>query len=115
MEGSRGFDLAWGAVTGALCLALAVALLRWWLPAHRRSVFGAAIDPRYRLQLGYGLFCLAMAGTNVGCRAIVHDDLGFVHPVFFLITVALYVGLAPRLAWLVAHPSTSSARRAAPG
>lgn len=97
MEGSRAFDVTWGLVTAALCLALAVPLLWWWLPAHRRSFFGAAIDPRYRLQLAYGLFAMAMAGTNAGCRAIPHDDLGLVHPVFFLITVALIAGLAPRI------------------
>lgn len=97
MEGPRGFDLAWGFATGAVCLALAVPLLRWWLPEHRRPFFGTAIDPQYRLQLAYGLFCMAMAGTNVGCRAIPHGELPYVHPAFFLITVALVAGLAPRI------------------
>lgn len=97
IEGSRSFDLVWGLVSGALCVALAVPILRWSLPAHRRSFFGAAVDPAYRLQLAYGLFCMAMAGTNIGCRAIPHDDLPFVHPTFFLITVALVVGLGPRV------------------
>jgi len=96
MEGSRAFDAAWGLVTATACLALAVPMLWWWLPEHRRSFFGRAIDPRYRLQLAYGLFCMAMAGTNVGCRAIPHDDLPLVHPTFFLITVALVVAFAPR-------------------
>jgi hypothetical protein len=104
MEGSRGFDVTWGLLTGALCLALAVPILWWWLREHRRSFFGAAIDPAYRLQLGYGLFCMAMAGTNIGCRAIPHDDLGIVHPAFFLITVALVAGLGPRVVWLAMHP-----------
>jgi hypothetical protein len=27
-----------------------------------------------------------------------------VHPVFFLITVALIAGLGPRVVWLLAHP-----------
>jgi hypothetical protein len=40
---------------------------------------------------------MAMAGTNIGCRAIPHDDLAYVHPAFFLITVALVVTLAPRV------------------
>ncbi len=97
IEGSRAFDLTWGLVTAAMCLALAVPMLWWWLPEHRRSFFGAAIDPRYRLQLAYGLFCMAMAGTNVGCRAIPHDDLPLVHPTFFLITVALVAAFAPRV------------------
>ena len=96
MEGSRTFDVTWGLVTAAVCLALAVPMLWWWLPEHRRSFFGAAVDPQYRLQLAYGLFCMAMAGTNVGCRAIPHDDLTLVHPTFFFITVALTIGLAPR-------------------
>jgi hypothetical protein len=97
IEGSRSFDLTWGFVSAAVCLALAVPMLRWWLPEHRRSFFGPRVDPRYRLQLAYGLFCMAMAGTNLGCRAIPHDDLRFVHPTFFLITVALVVGFAPRI------------------
>ena len=96
MEGSRAFDVTWGVLAAAACLALAVPMLWWWLPEHRRSFFGPAIDPRYRLQLGYGLFCMAMAGTNLGCRAIPHDDLPFVHPAFFVITVALVVALGPR-------------------
>ena len=111
MEGWRAFDLEWGVATGAVCLALAVPILWWWLPEHRRSFFGAAIDPSYRLQLGYGLFCMAMMGTNVGCRAIPHDDLGIVHPVFFAITVALAAGLGPRIIWLALHrPQPLAAR-----
>jgi hypothetical protein len=97
MEGSRAFDVTWGLVTGAACLALAVPILWWWLPEHRRPFFARSVDPRHRLQLAYGLFCMAMAGTNVGCRAIPHDDLTIVHPVFFAITVALVATLAPRI------------------
>lgn len=97
IEGSRTFDVTWGLVTGALCFALAVPILWWWLPSHRRSFFGTAIDPRYRLQYFYGLFCMAMGVTNVGCRAIPHDDLAFVHPTFFVITAALVVTLGPRV------------------
>lgn len=100
MEGSRAFDITWGVATAALCLALAVPILWWWLPEHRRSFFGTRLDPSYRLQLGYGLFCMAMAGTNLGCRAIPHDDLGIVHPAFFAITAALVVALGPRVALL---------------
>jgi hypothetical protein len=111
MEGSRVFDATWGLVTAAMCLAVAVPMLWWWLPEHRRSFFGTAIDPRYRLQLAYGLFCMAMAGTNIGCRAIPHDDLPFVHPAFFLITVALVITLAPRLiAMSLAQPARGAHR-----
>jgi len=104
MEGSRAFDAGWGLATGALCLAVAIPMLVWLLPTHRRSFFGGAIDPRQRLQFGYGVFCMAMAVTNVGCRAIPHDDLGVVHPVFFAITIAIVAGLGPRVIDLLAHP-----------
>lgn len=103
IEGSRAFDLTWGLVSGAICLALAVPILWWWLPEHRRSFFSPAVDPRNSLQLAYGLFCMAMAGTNIGCRAIAHDDLPYVHPTFFLITVALVVTLAPRVVAMALH------------
>ena len=72
----------------------------WWLPEHRRAFFSRAVDPSYRLQLGYGLFAMAMAGTNIGCRFIPHAALEAVHPAFFVITVVLVLGLAPRVLWL---------------
>ncbi|HEX3462813.1 MAG TPA: hypothetical protein VHS78_02000 [Candidatus Elarobacter sp.] len=97
IEGSRAFDVTWGLVSGALCLALAVPMLWWWLPEHRRAFFPRAVDPAYRLQLAYGLFCMAMAGTDIGCRLIPHDGLPMVHPAFFLITVALVLAFAPRI------------------
>jgi hypothetical protein len=97
IEGSRTFDLSWGFATAALCLAIGIPILWWSLPQHRRSFFGATIDPQYRLQVAYGVFCLAMACTNFGCRAIPHDDLPLVHPTFFLITVAIVFGLGPRV------------------
>jgi hypothetical protein len=97
IEGSRVFEVTWGLVTGAICLALAVPILWWVLPGHRRSFFGRAIDPHGNLQVGYGVFAMAMACTNIGCRAIPHHDLPYVHPTFFLMTVALVIGLAPRL------------------
>ena len=105
IEGSRGFDLAWGAISALVCLALAVPILWWWLPEHRRSFFGPVVDPRFRLQLAYGLFCMAMAGTNLGCRAIPHDDLPLVHPTFFLITAVLTVAFAPRILQLAGRRS----------
>jgi hypothetical protein len=108
LEGDRTFDLVWGSVTGALSLALAVPILWWWLPKHRLSVFGTAIDPRYRLQLAYGLLAMAMSATNFFCRFIPHGFLEFVHPTFAFITLALLVGLGPRVASL----GLRSARRA---
>jgi hypothetical protein len=97
LEGDRTFSITYGLVTGALCLALAVPLLYWVLPGRRKSFFGAAIDPGYGLQLGYGIFCMAMAFTDIGCRSIPHGTLAFVHPTFFLMTLVLVVTIAPRL------------------
>jgi hypothetical protein len=97
LEGTRTFDLTWGLATGALCLALALPILWWSLPAHRRSLFGRTLDPHGNLQVAYGVFAMAMAFTNVGCRAIPHGELPFVHPTFFAMTVALVVGLGPRV------------------
>ncbi|GAC1426690.1 MAG: hypothetical protein NVSMB5_21300 [Candidatus Velthaea sp.] len=100
LEGSREFDVIWGTLTGLLCLALAVPVLWWWLPDHRRSFFGTRIDPTYRLQLAYGLFSMAMFGTNIGCRYIPHGFLEYVHPTFALITLILILTLTPRIAYL---------------
>jgi hypothetical protein len=102
LEGDRGFDLIWGSATGALSLAVAVPMLWWWLPKHRRSVFGAAIDPAYRLQLAYGLFGMAMFGTNFFCRFIPHGFLEYVHPTFAFITLLLVGGLGPRIVYMFA-------------
>jgi len=109
MEGSRAFDLGWGIVTCGACLALAIPVLWWSLPAHRRSLFGSAIDPDGRLQLAYGVFAMAMAFTNAGCRAIPHGDLPYVHPTFFLITAALALGLGPRVVLLAVSPPADAA------
>ena len=104
MEGARAFEVLWGLVAGSVCFVLGFSILWWWLPAHRRSLFGARIDPQWRLQLAYGLFCLAMAATNVLCRAIPHAELPYVHPTYAAITLALVVGLAPRVVWVATHP-----------
>ena len=54
--------------------ALAVPLLYWVLPGRERSFFGPRIDPAQRLQLAYGIFCMAMAFTDIGCRTIPHGE-----------------------------------------
>jgi hypothetical protein len=105
LEGDRTFSLVYGLVTGGLCLALAIPLLYWVLPGHKRRFFGVRIDPEYRLQLFYGIFCMAMAFTDVGCRAIPHGPLAFVHPTFFAVTLALLLTLAPRLAAVARRPA----------
>lgn len=97
LEGDRTFSVLYGLITGGLCLTLAVPLLYWVLPGHRRSFFGAKIDPSYALQLAYGIFCMAMAFTDIGCRAIPHGNLAFVHPTFFFMTLVLLVTIGPRL------------------
>jgi hypothetical protein len=97
LEGDRTFSLAYGLLTGGICLALAVPMLWWVLPGRHRSFFGLKVDPEYRLQLFYGIFCMAMAFTDVGCRAIPHGDLAYVHPAFFLMTLVLALTIAPRL------------------
>ena len=97
LEGDRTYDIIYGAITGGLCFALAVPLLYWVLPGHRQSFFGPRIDPAQRLQLAYAIFCMAMGFTDVGCRTIPHGDLPWVHPTFFLMTLALAVTLGPRI------------------
>ena len=105
MEGSRAFEIAWGMTAALACLSVAYPLLWWHLPAHRRSFFGTSLDPSGRLQFWYGIFAMAMVMTNLGCRVLPHADLPFVHPTFFLVSVALVAGLAPRVVWLVTHPN----------
>lgn len=114
LEGDRAFDLIWGTATGAVSLAIAVPILWWWLPKHRRSVFGTAIDPSYRLQLAYGLFGMAMFGTNFFCRFIPHGFLEYVHPTFALITVLLLVGLGPRVIYMALRGRRPQARQTLP-
>ena len=93
LEGDRGFDILWGSATALTSLALAVPLLWWWLPEHRRSVFGTAIDPTYRLQFAYGLLAMSIFATDALCRFVPHGFLEYVHPTYAVITLALAGGL----------------------
>ncbi len=104
LEGDRTFSIVYGLVTGGLCLALAVPLLYWVLPGHR---------PAYRLQLAYGIFCMAMAFTDIGCRTIPHGTLEFVHPTFFLMTLVLVAAIAPRIIAMLRTPQPEPGREAA--
>jgi hypothetical protein len=102
-EGSRAFDIVWGAASGSLCFALGITLVYGWVRARRTggpSVFGGAIDPSRGLQLAWAIFALGMGGTNFGCRFIDHRYLEGVHEGFFAITLVVYAVLAPRLLWL---------------
>jgi hypothetical protein len=101
IEGSRQFEIWFGIVTGTTCFLLGLPLVVWWVPRYRRSFFGTRIDPTYALQLVYGAFCFAMFGTNVICRAVPHDDLAYVHPTYFAITLLLVFGLGPRVVYLL--------------
>ena len=109
LEGDRTFSLLYGFATGGVCLALAIPLLWWVLPGHKRSFFGSRIDPEFRLQLFYGIFTMAMAFTDIGCRAIPHGPLMFVHPAFFLMTLLLVATLAPRLLMVACAKTGGSA------
>lgn len=108
LEGDRTFQLAYGLITGGACLALAIPMLWWILPGHRRSFFGTAIDPQYRLQCCYGIFAMAMAWTDIGCRAIPHGELEYVHPAFFFMTLLLVLTLGPRLLVMARAPQLAT-------
>ncbi len=101
LEGSRTFDIAWGATTGTVCMILGAISLALWLRARRTgepSLFGAAIDPKRRLQFAYAIFAMVMGGTNYGCRFIDHRYLEAVHEGWFVLTVVIVATLGTLLA-----------------
>ncbi|GAC1299657.1 MAG: hypothetical protein NVSMB19_04420 [Vulcanimicrobiaceae bacterium] len=101
LEGSRAFDIAWGAITGSLCFAIGIAMIVAWIRAYRNggpSLFGERIDPGRGLHLAWAIAALSMAGTNYGCRFIAHNDLAGVHEGFLAMTLVVYAVLVPRLA-----------------
>lgn len=100
LEGSRAFELAWGAITGTICFALGTIVIVRWLSARRSgaaSLFGRAVDPQRRLHLAYGIFAMGMGGTNYGCRFIDHRYLEGVHEGFAAITLVVVVLLVSLL------------------
>ena len=101
IEGTRSFNLIFGAITSAACFAVAIPTLWWVLPKHRLWFFSPEVDRNQRLQLAYGIFCMSMAFTDALCRFIPHQKLPWVHPAFFLTTVIVFVALGPRVAYLV--------------
>ena len=113
LEGSRAFDIAWGALTGAVCFTLGGLVVAHWLRAwksHGPSLFGAVVDPTRRLELAYGAFALAMGGTNVGCRFIPHNYLEGVHEGYAILTLATVAVLGPALARAARSPRTKRYR-----
>jgi hypothetical protein len=100
LEGSRAFEIAWGAITGTICFTLGTIVIVRWLAARRSgaaSIFGRAVDPHRRLQLAYGIFAMGMGGTNYGCRFIDHRYLEGVHEGFAAITFVVVALLVSRL------------------
>ena len=100
IEGSRAFNITFGAITAAACLSVAVPTLWWVLPRSRVWLFSKAIDRNQGIQLAYGIFCMSMAFTDALCRAIPHGHLPWVHPAFFLTTLLIVFGLGPRVAYV---------------
>jgi hypothetical protein len=100
IEGSRTFNIAFGAITAACCLGVAIPTLWWVLPKSRVWLFSKAIDRNQGIQLAYGIFCMSMAFTDALCRAIPHGYLPSVHPAFFFTTILIVFGLGPRVAYV---------------
>lgn len=115
LEGSRAFEIAWGALAGSICLAIGISMIASWLHAYRNggeSLLGTHADPGRGLHLAWAIASLSMAGTNYGCRFIDHRYLAGVHESFFAITLAIYAMLLPRL-FLRALRSRRNGRAAA--
>ena len=115
IDASRGFSIVFGTITAGLCLAIAIPMLWWTLPAHRVRVFNPRTDDKLYFQAGYGIAAMAMGWANALCRYIPHARLGLVHPAFFVTTLLLVGFLGPRVARRLfarrpATPSTAPAR-----
>jgi hypothetical protein len=101
IEGTRTFNIMFGALTSAVCFSIAVPTLWWVLPRYAKWIFPPELDRNRYIQLAYGIFCMAMAFTDALCRFIPHAILPWVHPAFFVTTVIIAIGLGPRVAYLV--------------
>jgi hypothetical protein len=100
IEGTRTFNVIFGAVTSGICLAIAIPIVWWILPKHRVWLFSREVDRNQGVQLAYGILCMSMAFTDALCRGIPHKPLPFVHPAFFLTTLIIAFGIGPRVAWI---------------
>lgn len=98
IEGNRLFSIVFGTIMSGSCFAVAVPTLWWFLPRQRIWIFPQELDPKRRWQFWFGMFGMGMAFTNALCRYIPHGDLGIVHPVFFLTTIAYVLFLGTRVA-----------------
>ncbi len=100
IEGTRTFNICFGAATAAACFAVAIPMLWWVLPGRNVWFFSPGVDGDQRVQLAYGIFCMSMAFTDALCRFIPHKPLAWVHPAFFLTTLIIATVLGPRIAYL---------------
>ncbi len=112
IEGSRPFDIIFGATTSAVCLFCAVPILWWILPRTRLWLFSKTVDRNQGIQLAYGIFCMSMAFTDALCRFIPHDPLEWVHPAFFFTTIIIALGIGPRVVYLLLKQRTAMSARA---
>jgi hypothetical protein len=110
IEGTRTFNVLFGAVTAAICFSVAIPILWWVLPKHRTWFFSPDVDCNQGIQLAYGLFCMSMAFTDALCRFKPHEPLPGVHPAFFLTTLIIAMALGPRVASVALRRRRRSAR-----
>ncbi len=108
IEGSRAFNVCFGAATSAVCLYVAIPILWWGVAKRKVWLFSAHIDDKQGLQLAYGIFCMAMAWTDALCRFVPHRPLAWVHPAFFLTTIIIAIGLGPRVTYLLLRERSTS-------
>ncbi len=101
IEGDRTFCILFGAITASACLAVAIPTLWWVLPHRKVWLFRQDADASQGFQIAYGVFAMAMAWANAGCRFIPHGPLPWVHPAFFVTTLLIVALLGPRVAYLL--------------
>ncbi len=111
IEGSRTFDIMFGATTSLVCFFCAAPILWWILPRTRLWLFSERVDRNQGIQLAYGIFCMSMAFTDALCRFIPHDPLEWVHPAFFLTTIIIGLGIGPRVVYLLIRQRSTARMR----
>jgi hypothetical protein len=115
IEGSRIFDILFGATTSLVCLFCAAPILWWILPRTRVWLFSKSVDRNQGIQLAYGIFCMSMAFTDALCRFIPHRSLEWVHPAFFITTIIIALGIGPRVVYLLLRRRATVRVRATEG